>query len=89
MALLDANFIQPPSKDNVLSCLDTWLEAPNVRTYVFEAPGQGLKYRAGQYAMFAFSEVCCWPPYGPLCLWPSRLMPARLQAGPVAVQPSG
>lgn len=57
VTLLDTNYIQPPSKDTILSCLDTWLEAPNVRTFVFEAPSQLLGYRAGQYAMFAFSEV--------------------------------
>ena len=77
MALLDANFIQPPSKDDILSCLDTWLEAPSVRTYVFEAPSKSLDYRAGQYAMFAFSEVRGWIPHGALCLvaWSGSCLP--------------
>ena len=55
MDLLNNNYVQAATGEKILSCLDTWLEAPGVRTYVFEHPDPD--YRAGQYAMFAFSEV--------------------------------
>ena len=58
--------MQPVAQDSTLCCVDSWLEAPDVRTYVFEAPKGGLEYSAGQYAMFTFRKVSCSWTYRPV-----------------------